>query len=866
MSHERPKKAKTDAEKQPEVPTAFAAALAAPGKLNERGRKIGKSGKKMKPARAATVESTAAESAPVESAPAPAPAKEAFKSEAIAPETDGTFNPNTLSGRVQDAYLGYVKKFKDRRIKPEEMPADAWETMYKAIETSKKLARQYSREFNPQKKKAIASRLQHLAETVESGKIGQMLDKAADNTAVKAQNKKEAARNAYGELVSETLRNLPKSEPAPEKSNPWEVYGGQLANMENALRARYPEGEGVPPEVLEKYTSLTRTQMGNIEEGDKTKIEETAAAVESFLRELAPTPEDRGKDVDTKSFQAPQYGQRGLGKKRRDMQKEMDTLVESAAAPEQPEAPTPPEAAVVPPAPEEPLPEILPGAGEPLPAVFRSNRARAEEGRAEAEELIPTLTDVVEPSEHKPEPPTEGAKRSDSFEVKPEKGEDGLEYINIIPVSASGERTPGETRGVLKNLVERLTNMTGAISERFTASKNSLNERAKEIDGEAAKMGGIEKAFRSLGKKYDELSLIHKLGFGVTLGVGTAVGAAFSLPLALAGVAGLVAQRVVGAASMFLRIEKDLQTKKVGEKSNQFISRKERAMLDAALYTAVMGVAINQALELAREYNVVERTREWLGGMLGHHAAEPETATPIRPITGAPAPEVSHVPPPATETAPAPAAEAVAVDSTIDELPSDEAAAEGIVPPDTAAAALEDQEAVPAQEEPPAEEAAAEGIVPPDTSTAALEDQEIVPAQEETPAYPPLEEVKLVSPEPLQEANMAQAHEIITNHFGLEVPTAEAHLYADAGAKQVLVFGGSHAERMDAMLHYLKENPAQEVYGADPSGKYRVPWHLVDGEVTPAGMPVRTGGFLGTGFGSTEMKPPGPEEFAKIIR
>jgi len=57
----------------------------------------------------------------------------------------------------------------------------------------------------------------------------------------------------------------------------------------------------------------------------------------------------------------------------------------------------------------------------------------------------------------------------------------------------------------------------------------------------------------------------------------------------------------------------------VGE-TQQWMAVKERAALDALLYTAVMGTAISKGLELARDYDVVERTREWLGGMLGHKA------------------------------------------------------------------------------------------------------------------------------------------------------------------------------------------------------------------------------------------------------
>lgn len=136
-------------------------------------------------------------------------------------------------------------------------------------------------------------------------------------------------------------------------------------------------------------------------------------------------------------------------------------------------------------------------------------------------------------------------------------------------------------------------------------------------------------------------------------------------------------------------------------------------------------------------------------------------------------------------------------------------------------------------------------------------DQSLQNVEVETPVYPRVEADGL---------QQAAEHEVVTNQFGIPVATAEPHIYAGADDGHTFAFGGSYAERAAGILEYLKENPTKVVFGADPSGRYRIPWHLVDGEVTPAGMPVRTGGFLGTGFGSTEMKPPEPEEFKKLIK
>jgi len=105
--------------------------------------------------------------------------------------------------------------------------------------------------------------------------------------------------------------------------------------------------------------------------------------------------------------------------------------------------------------------------------------------------------------------------------------------------------------------------------------------------------------------------------------------------------------------------------------------------------------------------------------------------------------------------------------------------------------------------------------------------------------------------------------ENITNHFGLSVPTNEVHFYTDPGAKHLFIYGGSPLERANAIQEYLAEKPDAVVFSADDSGKYRIPWHLVEGKATPE-MPVQTRGFLG--FFKSLMKAPEPNEFEKSIK
>src|SRR3989344_6372330 len=120
--------------------------------------------------------------------------------------------------------------------------------------------------------------------------------------------------------------------------------------------------------------------------------------------------------------------------------------------------------------------------------------------------------------------------------------EDAIDQRHVREILDS-EGTPKEWRKRLRGLIEGAKNMTEGVSERFTKSRNYLNDRAKEIDAKATEIGGVEKTFRSLGEKYNKLSLIHKLGVGVTLGVGATVFAASSPWVALGFVGSLGVQR-----------------------------------------------------------------------------------------------------------------------------------------------------------------------------------------------------------------------------------------------------------------------------------------------------------------------------------
>lgn len=405
----------------------------------------------------------------------------------------------------------------------------------------------------------------------------------------KARQQAEAVASATeAEIIELHPSEEPETVPAEKAQQP--------NKKENSGKNRIPEelkeiyGSSVPREVLETYTKLRkegtkRSYLARlrVEKAEKTHGRE---AFESVVSETM----DRLKDVDTSGMRTEYSNTKPLGW----MQKDMNALKGGAEFAADAVAESRADFVV-------PMPYIGGTPFDSEPSEVDEKSPSDFSPSEPAPEIVPTDVPVES---------TEAPLALDSADIP-----------GYIKESLAAGETPAGWKSMLRELVGKFGE---GVSERFTNSKNYLDERAKELDAKA-EMSGLEKWTRNIGEKYNKLSTIHKLGIGVTLGVGTAVGAAFSLPLALTGVAGLVLQRAAGAAGMFVSIEKKLQEKKVGE-SYQWMAVKERAALDALLYTAVMGTAISKSLEVARDYELVEKTREWLGSMLGHSATAPNAS------------------------------------------------------------------------------------------------------------------------------------------------------------------------------------------------------------------------------------------------
>ena len=104
-----------------------------------------------------------------------------------------------------------------------------------------------------------------------------------------------------------------------------------------------------------------------------------------------------------------------------------------------------------------------------------------------------------------------------------------------------------------------------------------------------------------------------------------------------------------------------------------------------------------------------------------------------------------------------------------------------------------------------------------------------------------------------------ESHSVV-NSFGIEVSNTEPHVYVNG--KDLFVYGGSSAQKERMILDYLTKNPTQTVMSGDDVGKYRVPWHLVEGKLVP-GEPLTKTGFLG--LTKSFVPPPGPGEFKEVV-
>ncbi len=194
------------------------------------------------------------------------------------------------------------------------------------------------------------------------------------------------------------------------------------------------------------------------------------------------------------------------------------------------------------------------------------------------------------------------------------------------------ERPPvitGRTRKELYTELKELVYEEIERIERGKALRVHQENRLRELDAEAEKLGIVEKGFRKLGERYNKHGWKTKLAVGLSLGIGAGVSLATGafLPGALF-LLGTGVQRSAGMASMFLKYEKSTSDKKL----LGLFGKKEKAMGKAMLYTAAMtggmlllAEGVKEGVEYANQHKWGEQVQEWLGRMMGHtssHAPE----------------------------------------------------------------------------------------------------------------------------------------------------------------------------------------------------------------------------------------------------
>ena len=189
--------------------------------------------------------------------------------------------------------------------------------------------------------------------------------------------------------------------------------------------------------------------------------------------------------------------------------------------------------------------------------------------------------------------------------------------LEIIEDDDDSESTRAEKISALRKLLNKFPSIgdkkvegKSKTSERGARLKINLNNRSKELDAEAGKLGWVEKKFRALGERYNKLSFREKLGVGIALGLGAGGLATVSMPAALACMGGIAIQRTAGLASMFLKFEKNAQDGKW---------KKEKAIGKAILYTAgmtagmlLLAEGVKEGINYADQHNWGEATLEWL--------------------------------------------------------------------------------------------------------------------------------------------------------------------------------------------------------------------------------------------------------------
>ena len=530
---------------------------------------------------------------------------------------------------------------------------------------------------------------------------------------------------------------------------------------------------------------------------------------------------------------------------------------------------------------------------------------------------------VEEPGAQEQGETGEGAEAAQVAEVPtPLNPEEEEEESVTSPEVPDTEGTPLEWRAKLRTLIEGAK----GTFDRYVSAKEELARRSSELDAQAEKIGKVEEIFRSLGERYNKYGWKTKVAVGVSLGVGATAFSTVSLPAAIACMSGIAAQRAAGMASMYLKFEKGASYGEKREEKFWQWGAKEKAMMKAMMYTVVMGVAIKEGIELASESSWGDAVHEWLRHHypFSHTEAPVQNqvrGTIIRPEVHEPAVSASVPAPEMPSVIATPGhgyeymtkrlweqlqerhldpgrypqgsdirrlleANAGSIDKVAHQIAADPQ--HGFFHPDGTSVLIDPNahmtidaagqihisdsiNAVRAPEGVPVTPAYHPAEAPLAAEPTPVAYVTITPHSPETPTTPAIEvsshphsiETPAAPTGPVGAEASVAGHDIITNRLNLQIPVAEAHIYADAKAAHTFVYGGSPETQADTIQKYLTLHPNSVVYGTDVTNTYRIPFHLL-GRKVMAGPPIRTNGLFG--FFSSWMKAPGPDDLKKLIQ
>ena len=435
-------------------------------------------------------------------------------------------------------------------------------------------------------------------------------------------------------------------------------------------------------------------------------------------------------------------------------------------------------------------------------------------------------------------------------------------------------------------------------------------------------------AIRTAGEWYNRRSVWGKILVGAGLGVGAAAASPFSAGLSTGLLCGMWVQRGFGGLGMFVKFEKNLQNAAEGDTKGilrryewyrEFVKnrpdwqRTAMAGLVAATLTGGLGYGIHKAVNYFSE-NYGTAVPEWLKQYypFGHGAGTPSVAQHAQPTSADSFVQADHIPlAPASPEMPTVSVGAspgrgyedmawrlwkqlhdnnATLPANVDPhsdlaqlINADEKSIGGLVHrlaekhaffnPDGTSIAIDPHAHLSISAEgqlhfgDPTHPDAVQAPEHAPTTPSYPSETHVEHTEEWFAAHPPVAD-NPATPEQVAASTSPEAHtvygDVVTNKSGILIPLQESHVYADAGAKHLLVYGGGPREQANAMLKYLTEHPDKMVYGTDEQTAVRVPFKLIDGKLAVAGGPVQTGGFLG--FFKSLMQAPKPDELQKLIQ